>query len=168
MPGPVNRHQPGQQPGWTGTDTPPVGNNMNYQVLNPEESASVSLTRKYGYALMALSVVVLAVIVIFTVFCCGSSNSTMNQAATATAPGAAGQFDNYSIYSYGGKGGAMNPNAALTADTLRSTGTLGGMSLAQTETLKSTRSVASRASPQYRVSDIDPDFARRFRDNQQY
>ncbi len=51
----------------------------------------------------------------------------------------------------------------LTADTLRSTGTLGGMSIAQTETLKSmgarsigaagagvTGTLASRASPQYR------------------
>ena len=104
---------------------------------------------------------------LFTVFCCGSSNSTMNQAATAIPAGAGGQFDNYSIYSYGGKGGTLNPHhATLTADTLRSTGTLGGMSLAQTETLKSTRSMASRASPQYRVSDIDPDFARRFKDNQ--
>ena len=46
--------------------------------------------------------------------------------------------------------------------------TLGGASL-RTETIKGTRSMASRASPQYRVSDIDPDFARRFdRDNHHY
>ena len=98
---------------------------------------------------------------IATIFCCNSSNSTMSQAATAAAGLAANnQYDTYSIYSYnGGKHGH------IPADTLRSTGTLGRMSL-HTETMKSTRSMG--ASPQYRVSDIDPDFARRYKETQQY
>ncbi len=58
-------------------------------------------------------------------FCCGS-NTSLNQqsAAAAAAPGpggvlvgpggpGAGQYDTYSIYSYG-KGGAMNPVSILT------------------------------------------------------
>lgn len=75
----------------------------------------------------------------------------MSQAAGANA--AVNQYDSYSIYSY--KGGN------IPGDTLRS-GTLGGYGA---ETLKS---VQSRGSPQYRVSDIDPDFARRFKEHQQY
>lgn len=87
-----------------------------------------------------------------TIFCCNSSNSTMSQAATHAVP--VGQYDAYSIYSF--KGGM---------DTMRSSGTLGGATL-HTDTMKSSRSMAS---PQYRVSDIDPDFARRFeKDNHQY
>ena len=74
----------------------------------------------------------------------------MSQAANQTLAIPA-NGDNYSIYSY--KGGVIGG-----MDTMRSTGTLGGMSL-HTETMKSTK---SRASPQYRVSDIDPDFARRY------
>ena len=55
----------GGQPGWGGhTETPSVGDNMNFQLMDPEESATVLLTRKYGYAIMVLSVVVLAVIVV--------------------------------------------------------------------------------------------------------
>ena len=156
------------------------------------ELTAVSLERKYSYAIMALSVVVLAVLMVATIFCCNSSNSTMAQAANAraalatqnaTAAGGAftsggvsnagvvggAQFDNYSIYSYKGIGG----NMGTFGHTAHATGgggmdTLGGASL-RTETLKSTRSMASRASPQYRVSDIDPEFARRFdRDNQHY
>ena len=88
----------------------------------------------------------------------------MSQAANPNAL-PVNAYDTYSIYSYkGGAGGGGG--VPLPADTLRSTGTLGGMSM-HTETLKSTRS-AMGASPQYRVSDIDPDFARRFKDNQQY
>ena len=97
-----------------------------------------------------------------TIFCCNSSNSTMSQAANPNAL-PVNQYDTYSIYSYkGGATGTMMP-----ADTLRSTGTLGGVSM-HTETLKSTRSMASRASPQYRVSDIDPDFARRLKQEQHH
>ncbi len=59
------------QPGWGGvgmTAGPPaVGDNMNnYPLMDPEETAVVSLTRKYGYAIMLLSVVVLAAIVVST------------------------------------------------------------------------------------------------------
>ena len=75
-----------------------------------------------------------------TIFCCNSNNSTMSQAANQNLP--VNQYDTYSIYSY--KGGAGGPGVG---DTLRSTGTLGGMSM-HTETLKS---VQSRGSPQYRV-----------------
>jgi len=153
------------------------------------ELTAVSLERKYSYAIMALSVVVLAVLMVATIFCCNSSNSTMAQAANARAAlatqnavatagilssgsgGIAGtgetQFDNYSIYSYKGGSGTMGTYPATHAIGASSGGidTLGGMSL-RTETLKSTRSMASRTSPQYRVSDIDPDFSRRFdRDN---
>ena len=161
------------------------------------ELTAVSLERKYSYAIMALSVVVLAVLMVATIFCCNSSNSTMAQAANARAalatqnvaaaggalPSGGGcnagvrggaQFDNYSIYSYKGDGGTMGtfgPSAHATGGGGGGGGgmdTLGGASL-RTETLKSTRSMASRASPQYRVSDIDPDFARRFdRDNHHY
>ena len=158
------------------------------------ELTAVSLERKYSYAIMALSVVVLAVLMVATIFCCNSSNSTMAQAANAraalatqneaTAGGAlpsgggcnagvigGAQFDNYSIYSYKGGGGTMGtfgPAAHASGGGGGGMDTLGGASL-RTETLKSTRSMASRASPQYRVSDIDPDFARRFdRDNHHY
>lgn len=75
------------------------------------------------------------------IFCCNSSNSTMSQAATTVA---IQPPDTFSIYSY-------NNKPMLGSDTLRS------MPLG-TETMRST------ASPQYRVSDIDPDFARRFRE----
>ena len=64
----------------------------------------------------------------------------MSQAANQTLAVPA-QGDNYSIYSY---------KAGMD--------TLGPMSL-HTETIKSTK---SRASPQYRVSDIDPEYARRY------
>lgn len=56
--------------------------------------------------------------------------------------------DTFSIYSY-------NKQPVIGSDTLRS-GPLGDT--LRTETLR------SAASPQYRVSDIDPDFARRFRE----
>ena len=49
------------------------------------ELTAVSLERKYSYAIMALSVVVLAVLMVATIFCCNSSNSTMAQAANARA-----------------------------------------------------------------------------------
>jgi hypothetical protein len=114
----------------------------------------------------------------------------MSQAASATAgpggsgvilPGGVQQYDTYSIYSYKGGAAVVGPGGlgsvgggggvhASAGSGLGGGGghgldTLGGASL-RTETLKSTRSMASRASPQYRVSDIDPDFARRFdRDN---
>ena len=93
-----------------------------------------------------------------TIFCCNSSNSTMNQPVTQAVP--ISQIDNYSIYSY--------KQGAIPADTLLSTGTLGDASL-RTETLRSTASHAS-PQPQYRVSDINPDFARRFNEtnNQHY
>ncbi len=161
-------------------------------MLDGEESTAVTLSRKYGYAIMALSVVVLAVLMVgidhtsnddrsgpqlrrryllqvATIFCCNSSNSTMSQAATASAAaGAAGaglpgqQYDTYSIYSYKGGAAIVGPGGHHGGvGTLGGMDTLGGASL-RTETLKSTRSMASRASPQYRVSDIDPEFARRF------
>ena len=76
----------------------------------------------------------------------------MSQPATANAvPG--GQQDNYSIYSYSKQG-----IEGIGSDTLRST----AIDSLRTQTLQSTQ---SRASPQYRVSDIDPDFARRFRED---
>lgn len=58
--------------------------------------------------------------------------------------------DTFSIYSY-----SKQPVHEPVTDTLRS-GPLGDT--LRNETLRST------ASPQYRVSDIDPDFARRFRE----
>ena len=157
------------------------------------ELTAVSLERKYSYAIMALSVVVLAVLMVATIFCCNSSNSTMAQAANARAALAAQnatsasgalppgnscnagmmggtQFDNYSIYSCKGGAGTIGTfgHAAHPSGGGGGMDTLGGASL-RTETIKSTRSMASRASPQYRVSDIDPDFARRFdRDNHHY
>ncbi len=102
-------------------------------------------------AVMCRSSLKTVVLQVATIFCCNSSNSTMSQAATAALP-VANQYDTYSIYSYKG----VNPTMA--ADTLRSTGTL------HTETMKSSRSITS---PQYRVSDIDPEYARRYKDNQQ-
>ena len=83
----------------------------------------------------------------------------MSQAANANLP--VNQFDTYSIYSYKGGAGGGGGNGGGVADTLRSTATLGPYG----DTMKS---VQSRGSPQYRVSDIDPDFARRFKENQQY
>ncbi len=148
------------QPGW-GTNQPGPPDMINIPdtgnpsardlppVLNQEEAAS----RKYGYIIMAMSVIVLAVLMVVTIFCCNNSNSTMSQAANQQLP--VNQYDTYSIYSF--KGGQNQ--AGPVADTLRSTGTLGGMSFAHTETMK------SRGSPQYRVSDIDPEYARRFKDS---
>lgn len=157
----------------------------DYVMITNDDTTALSLSRKYGYAIMVLSVVVLAVLMVSikqfawsivsmpsrnqftyisfqvaTIFCCSSSNSTMSQPANQhQVP--IGPFDTFSIYSYkgGGIGGGGGVGAGL--DTLRSTGTLGGMSL-HTETLKSSRSIGSRSSPQYRVSDIDPEFVRRF------
>lgn len=132
----------------------------DYVMITNDDTTALSLSRKYGYAIMVLSVVVLAVLMVATIFCCSSSNSTMSQPANQhQVP--IGPFDTFSIYSYkgGGIGGGGGVGAGL--DTLRSTGTLGGMSL-HTETLKSSRSIGSRSSPQYRVSDIDPEFVRRF------
>ena len=80
----------------------------------------------------------------------------MNQPATQTVP--ISQIDNYSIYSY--------KQGAIPADTLLSTGTLGDSSL-RTETLRSTQSHSS-PQPQYRISDINPDFARRFNETNQH
>ena len=79
------------------------------------------------------------------IFCCNSSNSTMSQPATQVS---VQPPDTFSIYSY-------NKQPVIGSDTLRS-GPLGDT--LRTETLR------SAASPQYRVSDIDPDFARRFRE----
>ncbi|XP_040577270.1 uncharacterized protein [Lepeophtheirus salmonis] len=119
--------------------------------------ANLSLHRKYGYAVMAMSVVVLAVLMVSTIFCCNSSNSTMSQPAVAGIA----QLDNYSLYSY--KQGMVLP---ATTDTLRS-GTI--RSSMRTDTLRSSATNQQfRSSPQYRVSDIDPDFARRYKDENHY
>jgi len=113
--------------------------------------------RMYGYIIMASSVVVLAVLMVFTIFCCNSSNSTMSQPATQAIPAGA---DSYSIYSYTNpKGGSID----IGSDTMR-TGTIGLGDTLRTQTMQSVH--ARGPSPQYRVSDIDPDFARRFQDNQ--
>ena len=42
----------------------PMDTGRDYSLMSPEETASVSLSRKYGYAIMALSVVVLAVLMV--------------------------------------------------------------------------------------------------------
>ena len=140
--------------------------------------------RMYGYIIMASSVVVLAVLMViiifckscnikftiilyihtqflnlpllieqvFTIFCCNSSNSTMSQPATQAIPAGA---DSYSIYSYTNpKGGSID----IGSDTMR-TGTIGLGDTLRTQTMQSQH---RGPSPQYRVSDIDPDFARRF------
>jgi len=156
---PVDLPPPAQQPRDGSGQYPADG--VNFQYMDPEEGASLSLSRKYGYAIMALSVVVLAVLMVATIFCCNSSNSTMSQAANAAALAQAQaahlQGDNYSIYSFkGGQAGAagtlLHPHSAHTL----------GMSTMRTETLKSLggRSAAA-ASPQYRVSDLDPEYGRR-------
>ena len=82
----------------------------------------------------------------------------MSQPATQAIPIGA---DSYSIYSYTNpKGGSID----IGSDTMR-TGTIGLGDTLRTQTLQSHRG----PSPQYRVSDIDPDFARRFaQDNQQH
>ncbi len=61
--------QPGWQPGGPNALPPPgpVGDNLNYHLLDPlaeEDSKGETLNRKYSYAIMVLSVVVLAVIVV--------------------------------------------------------------------------------------------------------
>jgi len=94
----------------------------------------------------------------------------MSQAANAAALAQAqaahlGGGDNFSIYSYkGGQVAAAGHGTLLHAPERQHmmTGTLGGMSTMRTETLKSLggRSAVA-ASPQYRVSDLDPDFGRR-------
>lgn len=155
-----NNNQP--QPGGMGMDLQqggtldPLARDLP-PLMNQEEAAS----RKYGYIIMAMSVIVLAVLMVVTIFCCNSSNSTMAQsaaAANAAQMAPVNQFDTYSIYSFKGDHatGTMS-RPMLAADTLRSTGTLGG--LYASETMK------SRNSPQYRVSDIDPEYARRFKDS---
>ena len=146
--------------------------------------------RMYGYIIMASSVVVLAVLMVimflqirqckicypnmfcseqiiqtvkfrfteqvFTIFCCNSSNSTMSQPATQAIPAGA---DSYSIYSYTNpKGGSID----IGSDTMR-TGTIGLGDTLRTQTMQSQH---RGPSPQYRVSDIDPDFARRFQQDQ--
>lgn len=112
--------------------------------------------RMYGYIIMASSVVVLAVLMVFTIFCCNSSNSTMSQPATQAIPAGA---DSYSIYSYTNpKGGSID----IGSDTMR-TGTIGLGDTLRTQTMQSH---GRGPSPQYRVSDIDPDFARRFQQDQ--
>ena len=83
----------------------------------------------------------------------------MSQPATHAIP----TQDDYSIYSY------TNPKTAgsldIGSDTMR-TGTIGLGDTLRTQTIQSH---ARGPSPQYRVSDIDPDFARRFQqDNQHY
>jgi len=114
--------------------------------------------RMYGYIIMASSVVVLAILMVFTIFCCNSSNSTMSQPATQAIPAGA---DSYSIYSYTNpKGGSID----IGSDTMR-TGTIGLGDTLRTQTMQSQ---GRGPSPQYRVSDIDPDFARRFQDNQHH
>ena len=88
---------------------------------------------------------------VLTIICCKSSSSSSSPSAHQQLT-PHNQYDNYSIYSY--KGGMM-------ADTLKSSGTMGGVTM-YTETMK------SRKSPQYRVSDIDPEFARRYKELQVY
>ena len=131
--------------------------------INDEESHEMSRNRQYGYAIMACAVVALAVLMVrlsalciatvknvtsfhfqvSAIFCCNSSNSTMSQPATQVT---VQPPDTFSIYSY-----SKQP----VTDTLRS-GPLGDTLRGGVETM--------RASPQYRVSDIDPEFARRFRE----
>lgn len=117
----------------------------NVGAVNDEEAKTMSRNRQYGYAIMACAVVALAVLMVSAIFCCNSSNSTMSQPATQVS---VQPPDTFSIYSY-------NKQPVIGSDTLRS-GPLGDT--LRTETLR------SAASPQYRVSDIDPDFARRFRE----
>ena len=70
-----------------------------------------------------------------------------------------GSGDNYSIYSYkqdlaaAMAGGGPGP---VGSDTMRSTAIDSHLGVVGTHTLQ------SRASPQYRVSDIDPEYARRY------
>ena len=81
----------------------------------------------------------------------------MSQPATQAIPA---QADNYSIYSYTNQ---KDGSIVIGSDTMR-TGTMGLGDTLRTQTLQSH---ARGPSPQYRVSDIDPDFARRFaQDNQ--
>ena len=103
--------------------------------------------------------IVFVIFQVFTIFCCNSSNSTMSQPATQAIPA----HDDYSIYSYTNpKGGG---SLDIGSDTMR-TGTIGLGDTLRTQTIQSH---ARGPSPQYRVSDIDPDFARRFQqDNQHY
>lgn len=153
--------KPGQQP-QPGDNGSPIsagsGRTDDFVLITDEDAATMSLHRKYGYAVMALCVVVLAVLMVSTIFCCNSSNSTMNQPTTHQGP--IPPMDNYSLYSY--KAGMGVP---AVSDTLRS-GTLRTGSLTKMDTLPSTGTLPCRGSPQYRVSDIDPDFERRFKDQQ--
>ena len=104
---------------------------------------------------------------VITIFCCNSSNSSMSQAAGAGNPGqpgggggAMGSGDNYSIYSYKQDLAAAmaggGPAGPVGSDTMRSTAIDSHLGVVGTHTLQ------SRASPQYRVSDIDPEYARRY------
>lgn len=127
-------------------------------VVDKEEAAAISLNRQYGYAIMACAVVILAVLMVAAIFCCSSSNSTMSQPATQGIVQVAAPADTFSIYSYNNQ-----KQPVVGTDTLRSSATLGDS--LRTETLRSTQ---SRASPQYRVSDIDPEFVQRFRESQHY
>merc|ERR1712004_273624 len=101
---------------------------------NDEESRKESRNRQYGYAIMACAVVALAVLMVSAIFCCNSSNSTMSQPATQVT---------------------VQPPDTLRSGPLADT-MLRGPGEA---TMRGTA-----PSPQYRVSDIDPEFARRFRE----
>lgn len=120
--------------------------------MNSPERTEISLKRQYGYAIMALSVVVLAVLTVITIFCCNSSNSSGGGgAASATGvPGGGRQSPaNFSIYSY------KQDLPVAGSDTMRSTAI-------ESHLMPGTHTLQSRASPQYRVSDIDPEYARRY------
>ncbi len=173
---PLNTMQPPPPPG-PGSSMMPMMNMNNMDpgspgswggsmgAINDLDSQEQIINRQYGYAIMAAAVVILGVLMVKSltkitlvfviwrffgffqvsaIFCCSSSNSTMAQPATTVT---VNPPDTFSIYSY-------NKQPVIGSDTLRSGPMLG----VNTETMR------SAASPQYRVSDIDPDFARRFRE----
>jgi len=143
MPSPNPSLNPVAFDGPTGTQW--GGGNMG--AINDEESRKESRNRQYGYAIMACAVVALAVLMVSAIFCCNSSNSTMSQPATQVT---VQPPDTFSIYSY-----TKQP----VTDTLRSG------PLADTMLRGPGGEATMRGpSPQYRVSDIDPEFARRFRE----
>ena len=127
------------------------GHQIDYTYLNTLKLATLSSTfycnmiKKHGTSSTITKIKITLSPQVSAIFCCNSSNSTMSQPATQVS---VQPPDTFSIYSY-------NKQPVIGSDTLRS-GPLGDT--LRTETLR------SAASPQYRVSDIDPDFARRFRE----
>jgi len=143
IPSPDPSMGPGGMMNVPGLNEPQWGSNVGVVTEDPE----MTRNRQFGYAVMACAVVALAVLMVSAIFCCSSSNSTMSQPATQVS---VQPPDTFSIYSY-------SKQPVVTSDTLRS-GPLAD-TLRNETLLRDTG-----ASPQYRISDIDPEFARRFRE----